>query len=199
MPQERIPSEKAIVLFLYEMGMLRRIKHEGWRIIGVDNPESVADHSLRAAQIAYFLARMESYPNPDELVTLMVFHDSGEARVGDVHKIANRYIQCAEEKALEDQMSALDAYGDEILKRWKEMEERKTHAAHIAKDADYLEQAITAKEFVERGFEYANDWIQNVSNALHTESAKKLLKLVRDSNSNDWWQGLKKVYVVPKS
>ena len=34
------------------MLQLRRIKHEGWRLIGVDNPESVADHSLRAGKIA---------------------------------------------------------------------------------------------------------------------------------------------------
>lgn len=189
---------KNIVNYLFEMGQLRRIKHEGWRIIGVENPESVADHSLRAAQVAYFLARMENYPNPYEIVTLLVFHDSGEARVGDIHKIANRYINCAEEKAIKDQMIALGEHGTEIMRLWNEMEERKTHAAKIAKDADYLEQAITAKELLERGYAYANDWIVNVSNALRTDSAKKLLEVMLSKNSNDWWQGLKKVYVAPK-
>ncbi|MGC9308938.1 MAG: HD domain-containing protein, partial [Thermoplasmatota archaeon] len=44
--------------FIYELGMLRRIRREGWRLAGIE-PESVAAHSLRAAQIGYLLACME--------------------------------------------------------------------------------------------------------------------------------------------
>ena len=46
--------------FLFELGQLKRVKHEGWRLVGVEHPESVAEHSLRAAQIGYVIAALEN-------------------------------------------------------------------------------------------------------------------------------------------
>ncbi|MDI6721005.1 MAG: HD domain-containing protein [Candidatus Aenigmarchaeota archaeon] len=63
-------ENKDVLNFIFEMGQLRRIKHEGWRIAGVENPESVADHALRAAQIGFFLARLEGYDNPYEVCSI---------------------------------------------------------------------------------------------------------------------------------
>lgn len=184
-----------ILNFFFELGQLRRIKHEGWRTINVVHPESVADHSLRAAQIGYFLAKMESYKNPEEIVTMLVFHDIGECRIGDIHKIANRYVQADEKQAVIDQLSKLpEAEKKEIYKYWEGPEFQKTIAGKIAKDADLLEQAVTAREYIEKGFKYAQDWINNISKKLYTKSAKKLLKELAHSNSNDWWQGIKKIF-----
>ncbi|MBS3167792.1 HD domain-containing protein [Candidatus Woesearchaeota archaeon] len=184
---------KHITNFIYELGQLKRIKHEGWRLIGVENPESVADHTTRAAQIAFILANLENYKNPYEVCTLVVFHDIGETRVGDIHKVANSYIKVEEEKAVEDQTSKLNEIGKEILKIWKESENRNTLAGEIARDADLLEQAFTAKELIEIGHEKAQDWINNVTKALKTESAKRLLKELQEINSTDWFDGLKKL------
>ncbi len=184
---------KKLVNFLFELGMLRRIKHEGWRIAGVENPESVADHSLRAAQVGYILAKLENYPNPDEIVSILVFHDIGECRIGDIHKIGNRYIKADEEQAVKDQTAELQEIGEEIYKLWKHAEDKTTEAGIIAKDADYIEQALTAKEYLEKGYHKADDWITNIGNAIQTNSAKKLLKNLQNSDSSDWWQGLKKL------
>lgn len=68
-------TSKDILNFIFELGQLKRIKHEGWRLIGVKFPESVADHCLRAAQIGYILAKMEKYENPFEVCSMVVFHD----------------------------------------------------------------------------------------------------------------------------
>jgi len=56
--------EKEVTKFIYELGQLRRLRHEGLTIAGVTDLLSVADHNLRAAQIAYILAFLESYKNP---------------------------------------------------------------------------------------------------------------------------------------
>ena len=56
-----------------------------------------------------------------------------------------------------------------------------------------LELAITAKENIEKGYSYAQDWINNISKALLTESGKKLLNELKNADSNKWWQGLKKL------
>ncbi len=186
-------ENKDILNFIFELGQLRRIKHEGWRLIKVDHPESVADHSLRAAQIGFILARLENYVNPYEVCSMVVFHDIGECRIGDIHKIGNRYLTVHEEQVVKDQTHSLDELGSLFLELWKQVEYKSTQAGVIAKDADLLEQAFTAKEYLEIGYTYAQDWITNIGNALKTESAKRLLAELHLSNSNNWWQGLKKL------
>jgi len=185
-------DNKRLINFLFELGQLRRIEHDGWRVANVNKPESVAEHSLRAAQIGFFLAKMEEYKDPYEIVTMIAFHDMGECRVGDINKVANNYVDANEEKAVKDQTSKL-SNGDELFEMWNEVENRKSEAGNIAKDADYLEQAITAKEYMDTGHKSAEDWINNVRKKLQTESAKGLLEEMINVSSTDWWQGLKKL------
>jgi len=64
---------------------------------------------------------------------------------------------------------------------------------NIAKNADLLEQGLTAKELLERGYKYAQDWINNIGKRLRTKSAKKIWEELKKIDSNSWWQGLKKV------
>ncbi|HEC89736.1 MAG TPA: HD domain-containing protein, partial [Thermoplasmatales archaeon] len=78
-------DDKSIAQFLFELGVLRRIQREGWKLIGVKTPETVAEHSLRAAQIGYILAKLEGYPHPEIVSTMLIFHDIGECRIGDIH------------------------------------------------------------------------------------------------------------------
>jgi len=181
------------VNFLFELGQLRRIKHEGWKIIGVKDPESVAEHSLRAAQLGYILAGMEKYKSPEKVASMLVFHDIGECRIGDIHKIANRYVKADEAGAVEDQTEELGKIGKEIKSLWGEAEYCKTVAGQIAKDADYLEQAVTAREYIVQGYDGAQDWLNNIAKKIKTASAKKLLKEISKANPNEWWKGLKKL------
>ncbi|MBI5228593.1 HD domain-containing protein [Candidatus Micrarchaeota archaeon] len=186
-------EEKKIMNFIFELGQLKRIKHEGWRIIGVENPETVGEHALRAAQIGFILAKLENYENPFEVCSIVVFHENEECRTGDIHKVANRYVIAEKEKVVKEQVEKLEGIGKEIFELWKQAEYQNTKAGIIAKDADLLEMAVTAKEYVERGLHYAQDWINNVSKTLQTESAKALLNSLKDTDSNSWWQGLKKI------
>ena len=179
--------------FLFELGQLKKIKNSGFRLVGVDNPSSVAGHSLRAAQIGYILAKLENHENPFEVCTMLVFHDIGECRVGDINRVENRYIDVKEKEAVEEQLKPLGEIGKEILNLWNKVESRDTPAGIIARDADLLEHSLTAKEFVEKGVSYAQNWIDNSESEIKTESAKKLMNSLINSNSNDWWQGLKKL------
>ena len=124
---------------------------------------------------------------------MLIFHDIGECRIGDIHRVANRYINSDEERAVKEQTEKLDKIGNEIFELWKHMENRDTNSGIIAKDADMLEQAITAKEYIEQGYKYAQDWINNISKGLKTESGKRLLEELKNSDSNRLWQGLKKL------
>lgn len=175
-----------ILNFVFELGQLRRIKHEGWRAIGIEHPESVAEHTLRAAQIGFILAKLENYPNPEQVCTMVVFHDIAEARVGDIHKLAQRYITVEEARSAQEQLENLDELGDRIFDLWNQVETRNSPAGIIAKDADLLEQAVMAKEYLEKGYVAAQRWIDNVSKVLQTDSAKQLLATLETVNSYDW-------------
>jgi len=153
----------------------------------------VAEHSLRAAQIGYILAKMENYANPFEVCTMVVFHDMGECRLGDLHKLAARYTEAKEEQAVIDQTADLGEMGAELLSNWQQVDFKSTTAGIIGKDADYLEQAFVAKEYLEKGMVNAQEWIDNVSKALKTASAKALLEQMLQMDSTAWWKGLKKL------
>jgi putative hydrolase of HD superfamily len=173
--------------FIFELGQLKRVKHEGWKLFGNSNPESVAEHSLRAAQIGYILAKLEGYDKPEEICSTLVFHDIGECRIGDIHKVARRYVESDEERAVRDQTRKLKGIGENIVELWRKTNASKTKAGAIAKDADLLEMAVTAKEYLDIGFKSAQDWLDRISKKLKTGSAKKILESLRNLNSNEWW------------
>ncbi|MEK6822714.1 MAG: HD domain-containing protein [Nanoarchaeota archaeon] len=183
-------DEKKTVDIFYEWGQLKRVRHEGLTLAGVEHPDSVGEHSLRAAQIGFVLAHLEGYANPAEVCAMAVFHDIGECRVGDIHKIANGYIKADEERAVREQLAPLGAAGEQIFSLWRQTECRDTPAGILAKDADWLEMALTAKEYLEQGHAIAQVWIDNVAKAVKTRSAQRLVKALQKRRSTDWWQDL---------
>lgn len=186
---------KEIAKFFFELGQLKRVKRSGWWTIGVDNPESVAEHVNRAAIIGRIIAELEN-ADVNKVTTMLLIHDIPEARINDLHKLGSRYInkKKSERMAFEEQLQRLpQKIADEFLSLYDEMEEKKTKEAIIAKDVDLLECAIQAKEYLDKGYKEAQDWINNVEKGLKTKSAKEILRIVKKTNSNDWWKGLKYV------
>lgn len=181
-------------LLLFEMGQLRREQHSGLTLLGIKDVHSVAEHSLRAAQIAYVIAVLEGSDHPERVCAMLVFHDMTEARTRDAHKVASRYIpEIRHEQAASEQLQDMGEVGTSIRELWDEIEHRSTPDGIIAKDADYLEMAFSGKEFLERGFADAQDWIDSVEQALKTKSAQELLSALKQTRSTDWWKGLKRL------
>jgi len=184
--------------FLYELGMLKRARRSGWWCAGVKDPETIAEHSFRAAIIARILAEMEG-ADMNKVTTMTLFHDVPETRINDLHKVGQRYIDFkkAETAAFNEQVERLPPkIAAELKELWVEMREMKTLEAKCFKDADYLECAIQAKEYLELGYKDCQDWINNVKVRLRTKSAKKLFKQVMKTASNSWYHGLKKLEKV---
>ena len=187
---------KDIVNFIFEINQLKHVKHSGLNLIGVRDPDNTAEHVMRAAQIGYILACLEGDADPEKVATILIVHENAEARIGDQNKIAARYFskKQIEKKAFLDQIKNLDK---SLQKSWKDyfnqIEERTTKEGIIAKDADWLERAFQAKEYIDLGYQAAQDWIDNVEKALETKSAKVILQELKKTKFTDWWQGLKKM------
>jgi putative hydrolase of HD superfamily len=188
---------KNITKFFAELGMSRRRQRSGPLLAGVKYPENIAEHVFRAAQIAYVLAYMEG-ANTEVCAAIVLFHDNGEFRTGDQNKIASRYfnIDQAEADALTEHFDQLPTnLSKKLLNYYHQFEARDTKEGIVAKDADWLETAITAKEYSEQGYQGHQNWIDNIRQALETASAKKILDLIDEETdfTNSWWQGLKKM------
>lgn len=181
--------------FFFELSVLKKMPRSGAFVAGIKNPDTVGEHVFRTAEIAFLLAEMEG-GHGEHSAFLALVHDNGEARVGDHHRIMNRYFDTgdAEKKAFFDQTKRLPKkIADKFQKAFLEFEERKTIEAKCAKDADYLELAFQSKEFLEQGYIGKQKWLDAIEKALKTKSAKRIFASLCKKNSNDWWQGLKKL------
>jgi len=187
----------SIAKFFSELGVSRRYQRSGPKLSGVKNSENIAEHVFRAAQIAYVLAYLEEV-DPEKTASMVLFHDNGELRVGDQNKVSARYfdISKTEKHAFDEQIYNLpESLAQRIGRLYSQFESRNTKEGIVARDADWLETAITAKEYLELGYKGQQNWIDNVRKALETKSAKELLRYIEKQKdfTNSWWQGLKKM------
>lgn len=110
--------------------------------------ESVADHSWRAALMAYFMA--DEFPGADmnRVIKMCLIHDLGEAFTGDIPV----FMKSKEDEIKEE--SLLDAWVDslpeplsgEMRDLYREMDARETPEARIYKAIDSLEAVIQHNE-----------------------------------------------------
>jgi len=130
--------------------MLKRTEREGWKRFGVEDLESVADHSFRAAFIALVFGKkfcLDGF----KLVKLLLVHDLAESEIGDItpnDPISDQKKFVKEEKAIKDISSSFDNDLN-IAELWKEFESGETREAVIARDIDRLERILQALEYDE--------------------------------------------------
>jgi len=163
-----------IAKYLYEVGYLKHLKRAGWIMLGIPDPESVAEHSFRTAILGYILASLAG-ADPQKTAVMCLFHDTAETRTGDLHRLARRYNQGDDELALNEQMQRLpSAMAESITSLVEEYEHRSPLEGLLARDADLLECLLQAREYQTQGFVDADDWITSCYASLKTEEAKNL-------------------------
>jgi len=178
--------------FIAEAGMLKRVRRSGWWVLGIRDVETVAEHSFRCVVIGYIIAHMEKV-HPYKVLLMTLFNDIHEARINDLHKMAQRYIkfQKAEDAAFNEQVKPLPKTMKEELQRTHlEYRRQNTKESVIARDADILECLIQAKEYREHGFKEAYKFMKKAPKFLETKTAKKLWQLARTMDLNEWWERL---------
>ncbi len=186
----------ALVNFLYELGQLKRVARSGWWLAGIKHPESVAEHAFRAAAIGFVLARLEG-ADPEKTALICLFHDIPEARANDSHKVMQRYADHnkIEADVLKEQLSSLpNEVSENLSQLLQEYGMDRTKEQIVARDADYLEVCLQAKEYVEQGCINAQIWIDNTKKGcLKTQTAKKLLEEIERTSSSEWHKELQNI------
>ena len=176
-----------IAAFAFELGLLKRIRRAGWWQVGVRDPESVAEHSLRVAQLASLIAALEG-AEPARAALLAVWHDSQETRTGDLPHTAKPYLdQRSPEVITADQTAALpDAARKSVQEAVAEYEAQQTPEARCAKDADKLECLIQAIEYQDAGYARAQGWIDSSRSSLRTDTARRIADAALHTSPLAW-------------
>jgi putative hydrolase of HD superfamily len=177
----------ATARLIYETGMLKLAKRTGWWICGVKDPESIAEHSFRAAIIASLLAGMEG-ADPARASFLALWHDTQETRVGDIPHIGRRYLKAAENQAVTaDQTQGLpETVAGHLRDLIDDYETGQGLEVDCAHDADKLECLFQAVEYRDSGHANVGGWIEASRAKLRTKSAQRLADIAESMSSQNW-------------
>lgn len=171
--------------FLFEIGMLKRTPRSGWQFLG-SGRESVAEHSFRAALIAYTLTRLSEGIDADKVVRMALLHDLPEARTGDLNYMNQKYVHADEARAVEDMTRGLP-FGGEVSDLLEEFRAQSTPEAVLVRDADHLEMLLQLKEHLDVGNRNAEEWIPFSLRRLKTDLARDLAQRILAGDSSAWW------------
>ncbi len=187
MPDDEDQPLAGTAAFLFEMGHLKQLTRAGWLLLGIPQPETVAEHSFRAGLIGVVLAALEG-ADTGRTAALCLLHDAHETRIGDVPSVGRAYVTTATPEAVTaHQTSAMPDGPAKILQDLTaEFEAAETLEAKVARDADKLETLIQAVEYQEQGFK-TGGWQETSAAALRTESARQLARTITVADPHGWF------------
>jgi putative hydrolase of HD superfamily len=179
----------ATVNLAHELGQLKLLPRTGWMRAGVERPESIADHSMRAAALAWMLAGLEG-ASQERAAALALFHDSQETRTTDLDHLSQRYVEAApNERITAEQARDLpEPLATGLRGLVAEYEERGSLEAACARDADKLEMLLQAVEYRARGHGDTGPFMGTALAALRTASGRRLAEAAMKLDPTAWWR-----------
>jgi 5'-deoxynucleotidase YfbR-like HD superfamily hydrolase len=183
------------MLFLHEIGFLKRLPRAGWLLLGVPQPESVADHSFRVAIVGMMLATMEG-ADVGRTASLCLMHDSPESRVGDIPSVGRAYVNTVKAEAVSSHQTASmpDELGAMVQNLVQEYETESTIESRLAHDADKIETLLQAREYRAQGKYNTEPWEETSLASLRTDVGKRLAQAATEADAEEWWRGFAQSY-----
>jgi putative hydrolase of HD superfamily len=186
---------EAITRYLYEIGHLKRSRRQGWWQAGIDDPESIAEHSFRVAVIGYVLAVMEG-ADPAATAATCLFHDIVESRLGDIPNVAKHYMAPERPQTVSsDQVAGMpEEMAARIQALVGDYVEHGSREAVLTHDADRLECILQAREYQSQGYQNVEPWITSNLAKLQSESARALAVMCQELPPDQWWKSFAQAY-----
>ena len=158
--------------FFYLVSELKRVPRKGWiRKVGIEHPESVADHSYATAIMAMVFSDSQKL-DTEKILKMSLLHDLAESITGDFmpEEISKENKKVAEGDAMKEIFSKLpDNLAVQYDKVWQEYIQANTKESILLHEIDKLEMAIQAVKYSSEGF-------SNEKLSLFVDSAKKEIK-----------------------
>ena len=180
-------TAREIAAFAFELGVLKRETRKGWLDACVPNPESVAEHTCRTAQLAALIAAYEG-GDPARAAHLALWHDSQETRLRDLNQVAKPFLGDPDHEAVTvTQTSGLpDLLQALVRDTVAEFEAQATVEAVCARDADRLECLIQALEYQAAGNTLMSEWITGSKDRLKTTTANVIAEAAMTTPVLKW-------------
>lgn len=183
-----------VASFLFESGHLKNTPRTGWLLLGINPPESVAEHTFRVGIIGMALAAIEG-ADPGHVAALCLMHDLHETRIADVPSVGRAYVTTAVPEAITAHQTAdMPHHVAETFRGLTtEYEAVETLEAKLAKDADKLETLLQALEYRTQGFA-TEEWQRTSVEALRTKTAQELAQAIMAGHPHDWFSAFQASY-----
>jgi putative hydrolases of HD superfamily len=192
-PEEAGHPLAGTAAFLFEMGHLKNLNRSGWQLLGVPQPESVAEHSFRVGIVGMTLAAIEG-ADVGHTAALAVLHDAHETRIGDVPSVGRAYVTTATPEAVSVHQTA--GMPADVAKAFQaltaEYEAGETTEAQLARDADKIETLLQAAEYQAQGYD-TGPWRETSLAALRTGAGQELARAITASDTR-WWSAFAASY-----
>jgi putative hydrolases of HD superfamily len=189
-PGQRDHVLAGVAAFLFEMGHLKHLARAGWLLLGIPEPETVAEHCFRTGAVGIALAALER-ADVGRTAALCLLHDSHQTRTGDTLSVVRAYVTTAAPAAVTaHQTSAMPTATAKIFQDLvAEYEAGQTLESQLAHDADDIETLLQAAEYQAQGHD-TTPWRQTSTAALRTGSARQLAQAISSANPHTWWSAL---------
>lgn len=148
----RGPSPSLLDLLL-ELQLLDRVPRIGYRLRGITDGESVAEHTFQLALLVRLLAAEELELDRARAVELALLHDLGELRLGDLPATAAGYLPDgakheAERRAVEHLLAPADP---DARAAYLEYDSRASREARFVAACDKLQLMLKVSVYQAQG------------------------------------------------
>jgi len=161
-----VRRNESLVEALLELQILDRVPRSGWMLRGVQDGESVSEHSWHVVVLVWALGR--EVPGIDLLraLELAIVHDLAEVRIGDLPRTAARYLppgakHAGEEAAIAELLAPVGERGVEL---YSEYQQRETREARLVAACDKLQLMFKVTLYERWGAGGLGEFWQNPAN-----------------------------------
>ena len=134
--------------FFFQIAELKKLPRSGWKIkVGLENSESVAEHSYMMSVMSMVLSDMKSLDS-EKVLKMAILHDWAESKIGDFMPDQIGYDKKSELEnyAMNEILVSLpEKIQNDYQNLWNEFLLRDTQESKLVHELDKLEMALQAK------------------------------------------------------
>ena len=134
--------------FFFQIAELKKLPRSGWKIkVGLENSESVAEHSYMMSVMSMVLSDMKSLDS-EKVLKMSILHDWAESKIGDFmpEQIGHDKKSELETYAMSEILESLpEKIQNDYQNLWNEFLLRDTQESKLVHELDKLEMTLQAK------------------------------------------------------
>ena len=180
-------NAQVVLDFIEEIGVLKNLPRTGWRLRGIKDAESIADHCYRVSLLSMILAdvlmEQEVPLDVEKVMRLALLHEVAEARIGDLPFPALEYIpeevkKTGEQAAVESMFERFGPLQKKYMQLWDEFEAGASIEGKLVRAADKLELMIQVLEYEKIGYRSLDKFWTNPWNFRSFEDSSLIQEII---------------------